>query len=95
MAHQDNDSDAHTSAPGIDLGGFHWQSVDDKLNEPVEHVPKHQFRALEVDSQKVVAPAAAARVAAPKPPPNPPLGTSIFNATQSRSCSGGFASSLS
>lgn len=64
-----------TPAPGIDLGGFHWQSVDEKLNQPVEHVPQHQFRALEVESQKVVAPAAAVTAVKTKPPPSPPLGT--------------------
>lgn len=64
-----------TAAPGIDLGSFHWQAVDDRLNLPVEQVPQHQFRALAVDSQKVVAPPAAAAAVAQKPPPPPPLGT--------------------
>lgn len=65
---------ATTPTPGIDLGGFRWQSVDEKLNQPVEHVPQQQFRALEVDSQKVIAPSASAAPAAKLPPP-PPLGT--------------------
>ena len=62
----------HDPAPGINLGGFHWQSVDKKLNQPVEHVPQQRFRALEVDSQRV---AAAAAPVTPPPAPLPPLGS--------------------
>lgn len=74
-SHQSNGDDA-TPKPGIDLGSFHWQAVDDKLNQKVEHAPQHQFRALDAESQKVISPAAAAAApTAPKPPPAPPLGT--------------------
>lgn len=80
MTSQENDVEANghltsTPAPGIDLGGFHWQSVDYKLNRPAEQVPPRQFRALEVESKEVVVPAAAVAAGKPKPAPLPPLGT--------------------
>lgn len=59
-------------AAGINFGDFHWQPVDDKINVPAEHAPQQRSRALEVDSQKVVA---AAPVAEPAIPPPPPLGS--------------------
>ena len=63
-----------TPAPGIDLGNFHWQAVDDKLNQSADHSPQNQFRTLDGESQKVVTSDATA-AALPKQPPSPPLGT--------------------
>lgn len=70
MSTHEANGDTPAPPPGIDLGGFHWQSVDDKLNQTVEHVPQQQFRALDIDSQRAIA-----APAAPKPPPAPPLGS--------------------